>query len=123
MIKRYFQFIFLLLAATTGFSQAQDDKWDLQRSVEYALKNNISVRQADLQARFSELSLKQNKAGKYPSLNLSSSAGYNFGRSENPTTGVIVDNNFLNAGVQMQSQVTLFNWFNQKRTIESSRLT
>ena len=123
MRKRFIQFTIFLLSASTCFSQAQGDKWDLQRSVEYALKNNISVRQADLQARFSELNLKQNRAGQYPSLNLSSSAGYNFGRSENPTTGVIVDNNFFNAGVQMQTQVTLFNWFNQKHTIESSRLT
>jgi len=123
MRTRYFQLTIFLLATTTGFSQAQSDKWDLQRSVEYALKNNISVRQADLQARFSELVLKQNRAGQYPNLNLNSSVGYNFGRSENPTTGVIVDNNFLNAGIQMQSQVTVFNWFNQKHTIASSRHT
>jgi len=120
MISRYFQLAFLLVLTTTGKSQTTTDKWDLQRCVQYAFTNNISVRQADLQSRFSELTYKQNRAAQYPNLNLSSSAGYNFGRSENPTTGVLVDNNFLNAGVQMQSQVNLFNFFSQRRTIESS---
>jgi outer membrane protein len=99
------------------------EKWDLQRCVEYALKNNISVRQADLQSQISGLSLKQNKAGQIPSLNFDGSAGLNFGRSENPVTGVFEDNNFLNMGVRMQSQVTLFNWFSIKNTIEASRLS
>ena len=104
-------------------AQPAADKWDIQRAVEYALKNNISVRQADLQARFSELNLKQNKAGQFPNLNFSGSVGYRLGRSENPTTGVLEDNNFLNLGMQLQSQVTIFNWFSIKNTIESSRLT
>lgn len=91
--------------------------------MEYALENNISVKQTDLLARFSELSFIQSKAARFPSLNFQGSVGYRFGRSENPTTGVLEDNNFLNAGMQLQSQVTLFNWFSQKNTIESNRLS
>lgn len=97
--------------------------WDLQKCVEYALKNNISVRQTDLQSNFSQLTLKQNKAGQLPSLNFSNSVGYRLGRSENPTTGVFEDKNFLNIGTQLQSQVTLFNWFTIKNSIEASRLS
>lgn len=107
---------------TTAFSYSQD-KWDLQRCVEYALKNNISVQQADIQSRFSELTLKQNKSSQIPSLNFSGSAGYRFGRSENPTTGVLEDNNFFNTGMQLQSQVTLFNWFSLKNTIASNKFS
>lgn len=102
--------------------QAQDT-WDLQRCVDYALKHNISVRQADLQARFSELQFRQNKAAQFPNLNFNASGGYRLGRSENPTTGVLEDNNFLNLGLQLQSQVTLFNWFSLKHTREASRLS
>ncbi|HUR65068.1 MAG TPA: TolC family protein [Chitinophagaceae bacterium] len=98
------------------------DKWNIVRCVEHAVKNNISVRQSDLQSRFAELVYKQDKAGKYPTLNFNSSVGYRLGRSENPTTGVLQDANFLNLGMQLQSGVTIFNWFSQKNTIEASRL-
>jgi len=99
------------------------DKWNIVRCVDYALKNNISVRQTDLQSRFSELSYKQDKASQLPTLNFSSSTGYRLGRSENPTTGVLEDNNFFNLGMQLQSGVTIFNWFSKKNTIEASRLS
>ena len=117
---RSIKLAFALLIFSTSFGQ---DKWDIRRCVDHALTNNISVRQTDLQSRFSELSYKQNKGGQLPSLNFGSSVGYRLGRSDNPTTGVLEDNNFLNVGMQLQSSVSLFNWFSQKNTIEASRLS
>jgi outer membrane protein len=99
------------------------EKWDIRRCVEYAIKNNISVRQTDLQSRFTELTYKQNKAGQLPTLNFNGNSVYRLGRSENPTTGVLVDNNFFNLGMQLQSGVTIFNWFSRKNTVEASRLS
>ena len=101
---------------------AAQDKWDLKKAVDYALDNNISVKQADLQSRFSALELNRNNLSKYPDLNFQGNGGYQFGRSENPTTGVLEDNNFFTSGFQLQTGVTLFNWFSKKYTIESSRL-
>jgi outer membrane protein len=120
MQLRFIQLALVLLLTTAV--QAQD-KWDIARCVDHALKNNISVRQTDLESRFSALTYQQNKASQIPNLNFSGSAGYRLGRSENPTTGVFEDNNFFNTGMQLQSQVTLFNWFSLKNTIEASRLT
>jgi outer membrane protein len=117
----------LLVSIFLSFSNfvfgQQADKWDLRKCVEYALQNNISIKQAELQSRFSALAFTQAKAGKLPSLNFNSTPGYRFGRSENPTTGVLEDNNFFSLGMQLQSQVTLFNWFSIKNSVEASRLT
>lgn len=99
------------------------EKWDIRRCVDHAIKNNISVRQTDLQSRFTELTYKQNKAGQLPTLNFNGNSVYRLGRSENPTTGVLVDNNFFNLGMQLQSGVTIFNWFSKKNTVEASRLS
>lgn len=118
--------VLLILVSLNTSSKAYGqvaEKWDIVRCVSHAIKNNISVRQTDLQTRFSELTYKQNKAGQLPTLNFGSSIGYRLGRSDNPTTGVLEDNNFLNLGMQLQSQVTIFNWFSQKNTIEASRLS
>jgi outer membrane protein len=111
----------LVLSALGAYTQAQE-VWDLRRAVDYAITNNISVKQADLQTRFSALDYNLNKLARYPDLNFQGSAGYQFGRTENPTTGVIEDNNFLNAGFQLQTQVSLFNWFSRRFAIESARL-
>jgi outer membrane protein len=99
------------------------EKWDLRKCVEYALSNNISVRQADLQIRFSSLDYIQSKAGRLPSLNFGSNTGLSFGRRENPTTGVLEDQNFSSVNFNLQSGVTLFNWFSLKNTAEANRLT
>lgn len=99
------------------------EKWDIRRCVEFAIQNNISVKQTDLQSRFSSLTFQQNRAARLPSLNFGTSSGYRAGRSEDPTTGVLDDNNFINLGMQLQSQVTLFNWFSRRNTIEASRLS
>ncbi|MBL7724307.1 MAG: TolC family protein [Chitinophagaceae bacterium] len=110
----------LLLLCGSAYGQ---DKWDLVRCVDFALKNNISVKQTDVQSRFSALAYQQSKAAKLPTLNFSSSVGYRLGRSENPTTGVLEDNTLFNLGMQVQSGVTIFNWFSQKNTIEANRLS
>ncbi len=120
MLKRIIYFLSSLIITVPVLAQ---DKWDLRRCVEYAINNNISVKQSDLQTRFSEITYKQSKSAQYPTLNFNGSTGLRLGRSENPTTGVLEDNNFFNANFNLQSGVTIFNWFTQKNTIEANRLT
>jgi outer membrane protein len=103
------------------FSDAQD-KWNLRRCVDYAVANNISVKQADLQVRFSELAYKQDKGAQLPTLNSSINTGYSFGLSENPTTGVLENQKRFSLTPGLQSSVTLFNWFSIKNAIESSKI-
>jgi outer membrane protein len=115
----------LLCLVSTGSLFAQDtlvEKWDIVRCVDYALKNNISVRQTDLQSRFSELTYGQSKAAQIPTLNAGGSAGFSFGRPEDPSTGIRETINLFTTQLQVQSRVNLFNWFSQKNTIESNRL-
>lgn len=47
---------FLAFMVSVSGIHAQDagDKWSLQRCIEYAAKNNISVKQADVQARLAK---------------------------------------------------------------------
>ena len=119
MFKRSLLFLAIIVVAIS--SQAQE-KWNLLKCVQYAYEHNISVKQADLLTRFSDVTYKQSKSSQYPSLNFQNSTGYRFGRSENPATGVLEDNNFLSSSFSLQSGVTVFNWFSKKNTIESNRL-
>lgn len=111
----------LLLIAFNSSLKAQD-KWNLQQCVLYAIANNISVKQADVQARITALTLKLRQAGQYPNLNFTTSSGYNFGRSINPATNQFENNRFFFSSYQLQSGVNLFNWFSQRYYIASSKL-
>src|ERR1700754_359556 len=84
----------ILILNLTCYSQ---DKWDLRRCVDYALANNISIKQADIQARLSKLTLSQSKLSQLPTLSLGSNIGVNAGNTQNPTSfGLSSGSYFLN---------------------------
>lgn len=116
-----FTFCICLLFIINSNIIAQD-KWDLQRAVTYALDHNISIKQADLQIRYALLDYQQSKAVKLPSLNMSANTGLSLGRRENPTTGVLQDQNFFSTNFGLQSGVTLFNWFSIKNREAANRI-
>ena len=106
----------------TSYSLCAQEAWDLRKCVEYAMANNISVKQADLQTRFSKLQLTQSKWAQYPTANVQASTGFSFGLSENPTTGTLQSQNFLNSQIGLSANVTLFNWFSRRLNIEAADL-
>ena len=113
--------VFLLIPLPFCLS-AQNDKWDLQRCVDYALQNNISVKQSDVQARLSALQTKLALAAKIPALNFNTSAGYQFGRNIDPTSNQFVNNNLFFQSYNLQTNITLFNWFNIKNQVKAAQV-
>src|ERR1700727_1392080 len=89
--------------------------WDLKRCVDYAVANNISVKQADVQARLAKLTLDQSRLSQIPTLIGGVSAGVNSGRFQNPTTYVLETQTDFQSGLSLQSNVTLFNGFYLQR--------
>ena len=68
-----YRFLFFLLICFTNNISAQE-KWTLQQCVDYALKNNVSVKQADIQSRISKITANQSRMNLYTNLNLNSSS-------------------------------------------------
>src|SRR6185503_21318706 len=104
MRMRIITLLAALLTFTASFAQP---KWDLRKSVEYALKNNISVRQADVQAKIAALTYEESRLSQFPSANIQNSGGYQFGRSIDPannqftTDKLFVVSHSLNVGVDL----------------------
>jgi outer membrane protein len=90
-----------------GFGQRPSDNWDLRHCIEHALQFNISIQQADVQARIVALQAKQAKYNQYPNISGNASTGVRFGRSIDPTTNTFATSQFLyqnfglNAGFQL----------------------
>ncbi|MDA3616084.1 TolC family protein [Polluticaenibacter yanchengensis] len=109
----------LLLASPALFSQ---EKWDLKKCVAYALENNIDIKQSRIQEKLSELTYKQSKDGRWPTLSFSTGFGEQFGRSIDPTTNQFTTNAISQASAGLQSGVTLFNFFSIKNNIDANRI-
>lgn len=114
-------FVLLLLMPLTILNA--QEKWSLLKCYEYAMANNISIKQYTLNEKSSQLVYEQSKKSQLPTLNFSGNLSYRLGRSENPSTGVLEDNNFLTNGYNLQTGVTLFNWFSRRNTTEANRLS
>ena len=106
--------ITLLLAASTAKAQ---EKWSLLKCIEYAMANNISIKQVDLQSKTAELTLKQSKYGQLPNLSFTGGPAFNNGRNQDPTTFSLITQSYLSANVQLQSSAEIFNWFSKRNTI------
>jgi outer membrane protein len=119
-MRGFTKLIVLLLLTNSAIGQ---EKWDLKKCVEYAMQNNISVRQADLQIRFSELDLHQSKLSQYPNANFSSSLGYSAGRNQDPTSFSLITTGYIFNNYSLQANVDLFNWFTKKNTIAANELS
>ena len=106
--------IFLLFIV---FQVSAQQKWDLRQCVDYAMKNNISVKQADVQARIIALQLKQAQLSVYPNANLTSGLGTQFGRSIDRTTNIYSNTQSLYQNIQLQSGILVYNNNRLKNTI------
>ncbi|MDP3313109.1 TolC family protein [Lutibacter sp.] len=76
-MKTQFATILAFLIFLTGI--AQDKKWTLQECVNYAIDNNISVKQQELSKELIEEDITIAKGNFYPSVNSSMSQNFNFG--------------------------------------------
>jgi outer membrane protein len=104
LVKRFGLATALVLGGMMVHAQ---ETWSLERCIQYALDNNISIKQADANVRTALLSEQQAKANRLPSVSGSASLGEQFGRTIDPTTNTfstqgIGYNSFgLNAGINV----------------------
>ncbi|MDP4208128.1 MAG: TolC family protein [Bacteroidota bacterium] len=104
--------LILLLALKFGPVNAQqtpaDSAWSLQKCIQYALKENISVRKSGLVTETNQVNADQAKALRYPSVN--ASIGQNFGWSRSFSAGGFGSySNSNNTNYAVNSSVTLYN--------------
>ncbi len=69
--------------------QAQPKKWTLEECIRYALDNNISIKQSELDTKTATID-KQSALGNFlPSLNIASNHSWNIGLNQDITTGLL----------------------------------
>lgn len=81
------------------------------------MDHNISIQQSVLQADLSAITYKQSKLSQIPNFNFSNSEGLSYGKSKNPSSGILENQNYFSVGLNLQSSAEIFNWFSKKNTI------
>ena len=115
--------LFILSTLAFHTAGAQDaNRWDLKRCVEYAMNNSVSVRQRIIDARASEITLRQTELQRLPSLTGNLNHGLSFGRTLDRTTNVFVSRSAMFEQISLQSNALLFNFGSQRRILDANRI-
>ncbi|RYZ25626.1 MAG: TolC family protein, partial [Sphingobacteriales bacterium] len=118
MIKIYASALVLLLS---GAAKAQDSLWTLQRTIKYAVENNLDIKQSVLNERLAKLQLLQSQLSQLPNGAVSSDIGRSYGRSIDPTTNQFINAGYTFYGLNGNVDVLLFGWFQKRNTISSNK--
>ncbi len=113
-----------LVFLSSGLLKAQDKPdtvWTLQRCIDYALKNNLTIRGGQLAVDDNQVSLTQSKADLLPTLGAGAGFSRYWGRSIDPTTNLFSNQQNSSVGMQGTSNLTLFGGFKKLNTIKRDK--
>lgn len=111
---------FSLLFSVAGFSQ--NKKWTLQECVQYALDNNITIKQAEVALLNTAIDKSDAQGAFVPSINGRASVSENTGLSFNPVTNLPQTVTTLNATGGLNLGYTLFDGLRNIRRIQRADL-
>jgi outer membrane protein len=108
-------YIIILSLVFVQFSFAQEASnnskskiWSLEDCITYALKNNISVKEASLNTSISEVDYNKSKSSRLPNLFGSATQSFSNGNTIDPITSAFVTEQINSTNVGINSSMTLF---------------
>ncbi len=119
MITKKIVFFLLLI----GFQlSAQSKKWTLEECVDYAIQNNISIKQSELDLKTSDIDKLEAIGGFLPTLNGNANYSINTGASINPVTNQFQNQTFKSFSASANSSIMLFNGLANWKTMQRAKL-
>jgi outer membrane protein len=115
--------LFILLAGIALFTHntaSAQEKWNLKTIVEYAMANNVAVKQSEVQAKITALTFKQSKLSLYPNASFGGNTSINNGNNQDPVTFSRINETYLTAGMQLQTSADIFNFYSKRNTIAAN---
>ena len=112
-----------LLLLFSNFIVFSQQPWSLEDCIQYAMENNIQIKQSVLNTEYNENLLKQSKLGQIPNLNASTNYTYSWGRALDQTTYQFTEDEQINSvSMGIGSSVNLFNGLKVRNTILQNKL-
>jgi outer membrane protein len=108
----------------TNFLKAQDaENYTLQKCIDIALQNNLSVISAELQAQTNKVLLQQADANALPSVSAYANQGISTGKSINPYTNQFINQEVTTGQYGVNGSLVLFSGLSNYNTIRQAMYT
>ena len=104
-------------------SQAQTKVWTLEECVRYALDNNITIKNSELDVKTADINKKDAFGNYLPSLNGSASHSWNIGRNVNPVTNIATTETTQYSQVGVGSSVDIYKGLQNQRAYQKAKLS
>jgi outer membrane protein len=114
--------IIIVLLLCGVLAQAQNKKWTLKECVVYALENNISVKQSELDIETAEINKKDAFGNFLPSLNASAGYTWSIGLNQDPVTFNAVNSTTRNFNGGVGSSVDIYGGLRNVNQLRRSNL-
>ncbi|WP_395043008.1 TolC family protein [Flavobacterium sp.] len=121
MKKIYYLLVFILVFAS-GTSNAQSKKWTLEECVEYALKNNITIKQTELDIKSTAIDKKAAFGSFLPTVNANASHSWNIGLNQNITTGLLENQTTQFTSAGLNSGIDIYNGLQNQNRYRRAKL-
>lgn len=102
-------------------AQAQQ-QWSLQQCIDRALKENLQIKQSELNLRLEEINQTQSFADLFPTVNASVSHNYYFGRNIDPVTNIYTTDQVQSNNFSLSSSLIIFRGLQIQNTIKQSKI-
>ncbi len=127
-MKKYILFILFFLAI--NLSVESQVKWTLRQCIDYAIENNIEIKQQEIVVENSKVDLSTSRNSRLPDLNASISHRFNFGRYGDFLKDSLTQNKYYLNGTQnksitqfsIESSIPLFTGFRIPNQIAADKL-
>lgn len=103
--------ISLLLTIALAVNLSAQKEWTLRECIDYAIANNIEIKQQELQVEGAKIDLNTSKMSRLPNLNASSGANFNFGQSTIAGTNMYESANSFNTNFGVSTSMPIFTGF------------
>lgn len=111
---------FLILASQFVVAQTAQT-WTLEKCIDYALRNNLQIKQAEVTAKLSSSDNLQSKLNLLPIIDANASFSNNFGNGFNPQTYSFAEGNSQSLQLQLTGSVPIFTGLQQLYNIQRTR--
>lgn len=113
----------LFIVMTLAFAQAQSKKWTLEECVVYAVENNLTVAQFELDLENATIDKSDAIGNLLPTLNANTNYSSNTGFSINPTTNLPTNSTQQNVNAGITTAVNLFDGLRNVHQVNRAKMT
>ncbi|MBP7508813.1 MAG: TolC family protein [Prolixibacteraceae bacterium] len=110
------KFLMIVISGLIFINVNAQEKWSLQKCIDYAQTNNIVIKQYEINTKYQENELQQSKNNRLPGVSANLSQDFSFGRSEQ-LDGTYRSRNTMNTSLSLGTNVVVYSGGRLKNTI------